>query len=276
MVSGCRIQFEELSPTSVTIVLHYEDRVLNGELGCRLWHRKSEAEDYPEQPSFIVLKPQKRFEIRDLEPSTEYLCKVSLISSRGVLGVWEAKWLTLSPPPLRKLVKQETAAVGQNHSRAESTNSSDMKLASKDDQVRVLDGVAKRKKSRAVGPADLPVTPCKSDRVSKGASPGFAKRSEESDYEYSVRVVKWLEDEGHVDADFRVKFLTWFSLKANKQERRVVSVFVDTFALDLPSLAGQLVHTFTDKICVDQKTPRGFCKDCGVESQHALSFLFRK
>jgi hypothetical protein len=80
------------------------------------------------------------------------------------------------------------------------------------------------------------------------------KRVKENDYEYSVRVVKWLEHQGHIDEVFRVKFLTWFSLKANQQERRVVSAFIDALIDDPASLADQLIHTFTDEICCDQKS----------------------
>ncbi|BAT95314.1 hypothetical protein VIGAN_08201500 [Vigna angularis var. angularis] len=42
--------------------------------GCRLWHRASTT-DYPEQPTFIVLRPEKRFKLENLHPSTEYFCK---------------------------------------------------------------------------------------------------------------------------------------------------------------------------------------------------------
>ncbi|KOM54719.1 hypothetical protein LR48_Vigan10g061100 [Vigna angularis] len=42
-------------------------------MGCRLWHRASTT-DYPEQPTFIVLRPEKRFKLENLHPSTEYFC----------------------------------------------------------------------------------------------------------------------------------------------------------------------------------------------------------
>lgn len=261
----------------MTIVLHYEeDNLLNEVSGCRLWHRTFDLKDYPEQPTIIVLKPEKRFEIKDLHPSTEYICKVSLITSTGNLGDWEAKWVTpalreCSDATLPKHEKEESMVIAQNHSQAESTNSSDIKLASEEHpaKIRLLDGINKKKKGKEsnllpslmITSSVSPLTPCKSDIMRKVPSPGWAKQLEESDYEYSVRVVKWLEIEGHLDEDFRVKFLTWFSLKATKQERRVVTVFVDTFIDDPPSLAGQLTHTFLDKICCEQKpsSRHGFC-----------------
>ncbi|MQL89410.1 hypothetical protein Taro_021988 [Colocasia esculenta] len=83
----------------------------------------------------------------------------------------------------------------------------------------------------------------------------------EGDYEYCVKVIRWLECEGHIETNFRVKFLTWFSLRATPQERRVVSVFVDTMIDDPPSLAGQLVDTFSEAICRKSPLllPAGFC-----------------
>lgn len=278
VVSACKIQFEELSPSSVVIVLQYNDHLSTDVLGCRLWHRTCDMKDYPERPSFIVFKPEKRFKVTNLQPSTEYSCKVSLISSSGVLGVWEAKWVTPAMSESCNATlhnqheKEENMEFVQNHSQAESTNSSDMKLASKDHpaKLRLLDGINRKKTkgshlltSLMITSSVSPWTPCTSDKTLRTVPSlgGCGKRSDESDYEYSVRVIKWLENGGHIDEDFRVKFLTWFSLKATKQERRVVNVFVDTFVDDPPSLAGQLTDTFLDKICCDQKpiSRHGFC-----------------
>ncbi|KAL5974013.1 hypothetical protein ACLOJK_030675 [Asimina triloba] len=83
----------------------------------------------------------------------------------------------------------------------------------------------------------------------------------ERDYEYCVKVIRWLECEGYVQKNFRVKFLTWFSLQATLQERRIVSVYVDTLIDDPPSLAGQLVDTFSEGIYRKRlpPVPSGFC-----------------
>ncbi|KAL0916685.1 hypothetical protein M5K25_014214 [Dendrobium thyrsiflorum] len=83
----------------------------------------------------------------------------------------------------------------------------------------------------------------------------------EGDYEYCVKVIRWLECDGYIESNFRVKFLTWFSLRATLQERKVVSVFVDTMIEDPGSLAGQLVDTFSDAICSKRPppVPNGFC-----------------
>ncbi|XP_026664244.1 LOW QUALITY PROTEIN: VIN3-like protein 2 [Phoenix dactylifera] len=71
----------------------------------------------------------------------------------------------------------------------------------------------------------------------------------EGSYEYCVKVVRWLECEGHIETNFRIKFLTWFSLRATPQERRIVTVYVDTLIDDPASLAGQLVDTFSETVC---------------------------
>ncbi|XP_052306194.1 VIN3-like protein 2 isoform X3 [Populus trichocarpa] len=106
-----------------------------------------------------------------------------------------------------------------------------------------------------------PPTPCNSNGMQEVSGLDCKKRVDESAYEYSVRVVKWLELRGHIAEDFRVKFLTWFSLKATLQDRRVVNVFVDALIDDPRSLAEQLIDTFMDKICCDKKPVpwHGFC-----------------
>ncbi|KAI4318123.1 hypothetical protein L6164_025931 [Bauhinia variegata] len=63
-----------------------------------------------------------------------------------------------------------------------------------------------------------------------------------------VKSICWLEREGHIKKGFRLKFLTWFSLRATKQERRVVNTFIQTLIDDPSSLAGQLVDSFSDII----------------------------
>ena len=65
-------------------------------------------------------------------------------------------------------------------------------------------------------------------------------------FEFSVKVIRWLECEGHLKEEFRMKFLTWYTLRATKHEKRVVSVFIGTLGDDPISLAGQLVDAFED------------------------------
>ncbi|KAF8406097.1 hypothetical protein HHK36_008177 [Tetracentron sinense] len=279
---SCRIRFEEASPTSVVIVLEYEDKLLEDFVGCRLWHRRSTVMNYPENPTCIVLRPEKRFMISSLNPSTEYFCKISMFSSTRVLGIWEAKWVTETQNG--KFVsdldeehgKEELVLMVQANSQKDSTNSSDNKFTCSDhhSKLRSLEDISKNDESHLpppllevvplMGPTSIPPsTPCKSDGTQDIPSSGGKKQLAETerDYEYSVRVIRWLEREGHIEKDFRVKFLTWFSLKATMQERRVVSAFVDTLIDDPPSLADQLVDTFMDEICNEKKpvARNGFC-----------------
>lgn len=81
------------------------------------------------------------------------------------------------------------------------------------------------------------------------------------DFEYYVKVIRWLECEGHIEKNFRQKFLTWYSLRATPQEVRIVKVFVNTFIEDPASLAGQLVDTFSESISSKRSSvvPTGFC-----------------
>ncbi|KAJ7979450.1 VIN3-like protein 2 [Quillaja saponaria] len=81
------------------------------------------------------------------------------------------------------------------------------------------------------------------------------------DFEYYVKVIRWLECEGHIEKSFRQKFLTWYSLRATPQEVRIVKVFVDTFLEDPTSLAEQLVDTFSECISCKRTSsvPSGFC-----------------
>ncbi|XP_004296441.1 PREDICTED: VIN3-like protein 2 [Fragaria vesca subsp. vesca] len=81
------------------------------------------------------------------------------------------------------------------------------------------------------------------------------------DFEYYVKVIRWLECEGHIEQNFRQKFLTWYSLRATTQEVRIVKVFVDTFIEDPASLAGQLIDTFSESISSKKSSvvPSGFC-----------------
>jgi len=92
---------------------------------------------------------------------------------------------------------------------------------------------------------------------------GHKDNSSEVSYEYCVKVVRWLECEGYIETNFRVKFLTWFSLHATPQERKIVIVYVDTLIEDPVSLSGQLVDSFSERIYTKKRPsmPSGFCMD---------------
>ncbi|KAI3956341.1 hypothetical protein MKW92_007807 [Papaver armeniacum] len=85
--------------------------------------------------------------------------------------------------------------------------------------------------------------------------------SSEGDLEYCVKVIRKLECDGHIEKNFRAKFLTWYSLRAAPRERKVVKVFLDTFVDDPACLAGQLIDTFSEGISSKRPpmAPTGFC-----------------
>ncbi|XP_077215301.1 vernalization5/VIN3-like protein isoform X2 [Tasmannia lanceolata] len=117
--------------------------------------------------------------------------------------------------------------------------------------------------NRATKPEKEPQVGSSSKKRSRGSSEETSNSdgSLERDYEYCVKVIRWLECEGHVEKNFRVKFLTWFSLRATPQDRRIVSVFVNTLIEDPASLAGQLVDSFSEGLCSKRlpALPTRFC-----------------
>lgn len=262
----------------MVLVLEYGDKLLADFLGCRVWHSKSTAVNYPEKPTYIVLRPEKRFVISDLDPSTKYYFKVSVFSSSKELGVWESTCVTKAPsgilyPAWDAKHEKEQTVTGHDYSQRDSTNSSDEKLACSDNysKVRSLEDISKNDECHLppLSSADVPSTgsmplppstPCKSGG-SQDIPSSTKKHSAESNYEYCVQVIRWLEREGYMEKDFRVKFLTWFSLKSTMRDRRVVCAFVDNLIDDPPSLADQLLDTFTDEIdCRKKPVPHSaFC-----------------
>ncbi|KAF8081829.1 hypothetical protein N665_0864s0007, partial [Sinapis alba] len=63
-----------------------------------------------------------------------------------------------------------------------------------------------------------------------------------------VRVLRQLELSGCVETNFRLKFLTWYGLHANADERNFVKALVNEMDKHPSALAEQLVQTFSDLI----------------------------
>lgn len=250
---ACQIHFEDISPISIAIVLEYEEMLLEDIIGCRLWHRKSN-DYYLEVPTRVLLRPETRFVILGLDPSTEYFFKVSPFTSKRQLEETESRWITQTP--------SGTYSNVQNHGsdrvciRKDSVSTLDEEHEA-GDQAFIIETDSQRgstNSNRYVHSSHVPPTmPCKPVAPNERLGFGNEKQMMEREYEYSVKVIRWLECEGHMEKEFRVKFLTWFSLKATMQERRVVSAFIDTLIDDPASLVGQLVDTFKDGICGKEK-----------------------
>ena len=85
-------------------------------------------------------------------------------------------------------------------------------------------------------------------------------RDLDDDYEHCVKVIRSLECKGHIETDFRMKFLTWLSLRSTENEHRVVSTFIKTLIKEPSSLAEQLVDSFGEIVnCKKPKT--GLCNE---------------
>lgn len=380
------IKFERISSTSVTVVLELENNTPLGQelAGFNFWHRKTDISEYPDKPSFSLLNPEKRLEIAELSPATDYMFKVVAFSNTRDLDTWEVGVKTEGISLENSINLSSEMTVSKPHSQSPKTNGSGSSNPSEGDEYNAntttcadlnklpkIDfddcekpEILKTEKSsghgrqmskgcigratvlqpeESLGHSDsasdeepnstvlidstdflennqasniqksenesntravvsemviLPATPCGVEtgtqgleRCSKGKSgveiyengstkadwePGSSSekrgagkteginvkdRSLEGAYEYCVKVIRWLECQGHVETNFRVKFLTWFSLRATLQERRIVSVYVNTLIDDPASLAGQLVDTFSEAICSKRPptTPTGFC-----------------
>ncbi|GLT80364.1 hypothetical protein SLA2020_518060 [Shorea laevis] len=384
------VRFEDVQPTSLTVILRSEEPSGGGILGYTLWHRKAHDRDYPLKSTCTLFAPNTRFVVTGLTPATEYHFKIVHFNSTRELGKCEVQFSTASrgvevpncsvtershspttncsslsnPSSVEDETNNSTPYSDQNDDRADnyhsyckevnksvSTNLSNgannciilcedgnppdavsllgeehaMEVAGsipdsvvlKVEKKHVLEGHMTEDMSTDNGSdtpvqtglecvpymgcseAGLPITPCRLEiskdgqgrggrlkSSSKDAENGTGKEKEpqdgssskqrngerrdeecmangmsDCDFERYVKVIRWLECEGHIEKNFRQKFLTWYSLRATPQEVRVVKVFVDTFMKDPASLAEQLVDTFSD--CISNRrssvVPAGFC-----------------
>ncbi|KAF3590371.1 hypothetical protein DY000_02027608 [Brassica cretica] len=107
------------------------------------------------------------------------------------------------------------------------------------DEINVM---TRSSSEEVVERSESPLTNCST--LSSNPSSG----GPESGFKHCVGVIRQLESLGHIEKEFRQKFLTWYGLRATPQEIRVVKIFIDTFADDPVDLAEQLVHTFNDRV----------------------------
>lgn len=127
-------------------------------------------------------------------------------------------------------------------------------------EVPAVDSCADLCRKRRAHPNEEPHE-CDSTLINDGSPFHISNGSSGSldeNFEYCVKIIRWLECEGHINQDFRLKFLTWFSLRSTEQERRVVNTFIQTLIDDPSSLAGQLVDSFSD-IVSNKRARNGFC-----------------
>jgi len=288
-----QILFDEITPFSVVIVLKYQDNIGKEHIdGCKVWHRSAKVLNYSSEPTCHILRPNTRSLVSGLSPSAEYFFKVLPFGSIQEFTEREAKCTTRSlDHGSSQCSTQNSDSVClkedsvqhqkkdlnlQNHQRPiqydspkGSTNSSENNLScdrySKRAKIARLDGASDNDESQL--PPTSEVLPFPSSNSSPSEAPSkpdlligtpdsASKNYVEQQYEYCVKVIRWLEHEGHMDSDFRVKFLTWFSLKATAQDRRIVGAFVDALIGDPASLVAQLVDAFMDVVCIKEKPPQ--------------------
>ncbi|XP_043720638.1 VIN3-like protein 2 isoform X2 [Telopea speciosissima] len=408
------IRFENVCPTSLTVVFSSEDASLQVHVVYMMWHRKADDLDYPVEPTYSTDMRNSKFFMFDLSPATEYLFKVVSLCGKGELSTSEARITTSSaesciskslvvegsqspatnsstvsnpsseadesnniivdrnekdklPGRFLNFVRKELvdsnklsdasgkvicnsqktnsgsgqeqtladfgSALDEEHavvevvpissltiqmeSHRDSSNSTVGNQVSdviKSDNMHSPEGrlvedlitdkgintPIRKEMEIVLSEAVLPITPCKleigkdgpgrsgrpkacteelDDGSGKGEEPQAGSSSKmqsegrwddgcgrdgslDGEYEYCVKLIRWLECHGHIEKNFRVKFLTWYSLRATPQERRIVKVYVDTLSDDPACLAGQLIDTFTE--CISSKRsssamPTGFC-----------------
>lgn len=189
-------------------------------------------------------------------PEVQKLCALALEAFDSMASESHNNHNRKKEPPSLDHEKEETLATAQIYSQVNSTDSSNIEQASGEHEAWRPLSKLKNERFYSVSPLSptslSPTTPSKSHKTQETPGSSWKKRLDESDSEYSMRIVKWLEHDGHIDKDFKGKFLSWFSVKATEQERRVVSVFIDAMIDDPACLAEQLCHTFMDAICCEQ------------------------
>ena len=92
-------------------------------------------------------------------------------------------------------------------------------------------------------------------------------------FQYCVKMIRWLVCEEYIKQEFRLKLLTWFSLRSTDQERRVVNTFIQTLMDDPSSLVGQLVDSFGD--IINNKRPKmGSSVSCVINQEGQSCHLY--
>lgn len=253
-----------------------------------MWHRKTEDTDYPLKPTCTLFAPSgTKFLLSGLNPSTQYVVKVVLFEGTRELGSKELSFQTSddnqkSPATNSSSLSNPSSVEDENNNIV--NKQKDKEVDTNTDFVNIIKNTSTDDENNekdfdpfvATTSAKLPITPCKTEHGkdsnlarktrSKTSQKNLDNVSEEEpnesddrDFGYYVKMIRWLECEGHIDTSFRKKFLTWYSLRASKQEIRVVKVFVDTLMEDPSSLAGQLVDTFSDAITSKTCSSKGLC-----------------
>ncbi|XP_047310634.1 VIN3-like protein 2 [Impatiens glandulifera] len=290
------VGFEDVSTTSLTVILGSEDSHSGDSISYALWHRRAEDTDYPTESTRIVTSKTK-FTLFGLTPATEYVFKVVWSDNNKNLGTCEIQCRTVGEE-MSQSPATNSSSLSNPSSVEDETNTNTIDddcevyyenattCVSNDETGRAIKTNNKEGTSKVDlmpdhhhidSQAVLPITPCRLEGGSnnnnvmarKGRKPdkkeiesgGGGGQDGNMELEQCVKVMRRLECEGHIDANFRRKFLTWYSLRATPRELKTVKVFIDTLFEDPPSLAGQLIDSFSDIVSGNRSStfPSGFC-----------------
>ncbi|CAH9066566.1 unnamed protein product [Cuscuta europaea] len=293
---ACKILFEEVTLSSVVIVLLDPLAASSVEVrGYKIWYCRAGLETYLNEPNCVIPKSQTSILISNLQPSTEYTFRIVSYTASGDLGHTEANCFTkcvaqdhnnpsgqldLNVALIPDLNEELSQLITTVSSRDEPTVDLVEDAISKDndgnciaqphDWAHTQNGDVTTVDSQLVGGSRKRTasTTCEAQDSDSGLvsseSPVQVLPSNnnsgllDENFEHCVKTVRWLECEGHIKNEFRLKFLSWFSLRSTERERRVVNTYIKTLIDDPSSLAGQLVHSFSE-IISSKRPNRGFC-----------------
>ncbi|CAH9143786.1 unnamed protein product [Cuscuta epithymum] len=294
--TACKILFEEVTLSSVVIVLLDPLAASSVEVrGYKIWYCRAGLETCLNEPNCVIPKSQTSILISNLQPSTEYTFRIVSYTASGDLGHTEANCFTkcvaqdhnnpsaqidLNVALIPDLNEELSQLITTVSSRDEPTVDLVEDAISKDnvgnciaqshDWAHTQNGDVTAVDSQLVGGSRKRTasTTCEaqdsdSGLVSSGSPVQVLPSNNNSglldeNFEHCVKTVRWLECEGHIKNEFRLKFLSWFSLRSTERERRVVNTYIKTLIDDPSSLAGQLVHSFSE-IISSKRPNRGFC-----------------
>lgn len=290
------VRFENITPTSISIVFGSQDQSSINNMKTHryiMWHRKTLDTDYPSKPTCTLYTPiTTKFLLSNLTPSTQYTLKVVHFESTRELGTCEIEFQTIendkvhttqSPPTNSSSLSNPSSVEDENNTivaykKKEKQKGKEVTIV--EDENNIIKNANDFDPFVPTTSAKLPITPSNKETLKasekinnlddeseeeKQQQDGSSSKKtngeegDDRDFGYYVKVIRWLECEGHIDTGFRKKFLTWYSLRASKQEVRIVKVFVDTLMEDPSSLAGQLVDTFSDVITGKRCSSSGLC-----------------
>ncbi|KAK8933665.1 VIN3-like protein 1 [Platanthera zijinensis] len=301
------LHFEEISCSSLVIVLNKQLPSESDAIdGYKLSYRKSTEQIY-KKDSVLIPRSQLRIFVSNLQPSSDYVFRVSSFSDDRELCYTESKCSTRSAEntnaqssmfKVRSLGRafepvwtheeydaEEESYIGSGASKPINTEEDQPKasvpcqldlnvatvpdlnadiMESSPEENRCSLDKNRLESSNGGAGGSVPnghVDGGDVDSTLVSAPPpefscGLSQMDD--DYEYCVKVIRRLECSGHIQKEFRMKFLTWFSLRATEQERWVVITFIRTLIEEPSSLAGQLLDTFLETVNC-KRLRNGFC-----------------